>query len=154
MKASYGIGLGFLLMLPLFYLDYGDSEYPSLQKAENVVRYVSSKRQLKRSSFHAISGEKKPSRFVQWMFSNIGYAEWYMVDAPGEFHAEELKMIKKSGIPLIPPDVAIVANKPNPERNKQVVVKADNTKNKILVESYLNPQNPPVRSHEWDFPQF
>ncbi len=154
MKASFWVAVGFLLLLPLFYMDFGDTEYPGLQKAERVVRYVSSKRQLKRSSFTAFAGENTPSRFVKWMFSSMGYAEWYMVDAPGEFSAEELKMIKKTGVPLLPPDVAIVPDKPNPERGKQVVVKPDNARNMIIVESYLDPQGAPVRTGEWEFPKF
>ncbi|PIQ99197.1 MAG: hypothetical protein COV66_15115 [Nitrospinae bacterium CG11_big_fil_rev_8_21_14_0_20_45_15] len=150
-KLSIWIGTGFLLMLPLFYIDYSDTEYPALQKAEQVVRHVSSQRHLKHSSFYALDGEKTPSRFVQWMFSTLAHAEWYLVDAPGEFNAEELKMIKKSGIPLIPPEVAIVPYKPDLERGKQVVVKADNTRNILVVESYIDPQMLPVRTREWEF---
>ena len=36
MKASFWIGVGFLLMLPLFYIDFSDTQYPGLQKAERV----------------------------------------------------------------------------------------------------------------------
>jgi hypothetical protein len=151
-KLSIWIGIGFLLMLPLFYMNFSDTEYPALQKAEQVVRHVSSQRQLKRSSFYALDGEKTPSRFVQWMFSTLAHAEWYLIDAPGEFNVEELKMIKKSGIPLIPPDVAIVPYKPDLERGKQVVVKADNTRNILIVESYIDPQMLPVRTRQWKFP--
>jgi hypothetical protein len=153
-KASFWIALGILLMLPLLYMDFGDTKYPSLQKAESVVRKVSSKRQLKRSSFSALAGEKTPSQFVQWMFSPMGSAEWYMVDTPGEFSSEELKMIKKTGVPLLPPDVTIVPNKPNLEHGKQVVVKTDNVKNLIIVESYIDPKESPVRTLEWEFPKF
>jgi len=150
-QISIWIGIGFLLMLPLFYMDFSDTEYPALQKAEQVVRHVSSQRQLKRSSFSALDGEKSPSRFVQWMFSTLGYAEWYLVDAPGEFGVEELKMIEKRGIPLIPPEVSIVPHKPNLERGKQVVVKADDTRNILMVESYMDPRKPPTRTNEWEF---
>ncbi len=153
-KASLWIAVGIFLMLSLFYMNFGDTEYPGLQKAENVVRYVSSKHQLKRSSFPALAGEKSPSQFVKWMFSAMGSAEWYMVDASGEFSSDELKMIKKTGVPLLPPDVTIVPDKPNFERGKQVVVKSDNVKNMIVIESYLDPKEPPVRTREWEFPKF
>jgi hypothetical protein len=153
-RTSLWIAVGFLLMLPLFYMDFGDTEYPSLQKAEGVVRYVSSKRQLKRSTFSALAAEKTPSQFVKWMFSPMGSAEWYMVDEPGELSSEELRMIKKTDAPLLPPDVIIVPDKPNLEHGKQVVVKTDDVKSMLIVESYLDPKEPPVRTREWEFPKF
>jgi len=151
MKASWGFAIGFLMMLPLFYMDCGGPEYPELQKAERAVRYISAKRQLKRSSFAALAGEKTASRFVQWMFSPLGFAEWRIIDQPGEFSREELKMIKKTGVPLIPPGVSIVRDKPDPERGKQAVVKADDAKNMIVVEGYLDSKGPPVRISKWEF---
>lgn len=154
MKASLWVAIGFLLMLPILYMDYADTEYPSLQKAERVVRHVSSKRQLKRSSFAYLSEKNTPSHFVKWMFSALGYAEWYMVDAPGELSTEELKMIKKTGVPLLPPDVAIVPDKPSLEHRKQVVVRPDILRNMIIAESYLDPKASPVRTSEWKFPKF
>jgi hypothetical protein len=154
-KVSFWASIGFLLMLSLFYVGWDDPEYPSLQKAERFVRYVSSERQLKRSSFLALAGKKTPSHFVMWMFSPMGYAEWYVVEGSNlEFSADELKMIQRSGIPSIPSDVAIVSEKPNLERGKQVVVRGNNVKNMIIAESYLNPNEPPVRIREWEFPQY
>ncbi|KMP12358.1 hypothetical protein UZ36_01230 [Candidatus Nitromaritima sp. SCGC AAA799-C22] len=145
-------GIGFLLTLPLFYLDYGNSENPELKKAIRVVRHVSAKRNLMRSSFMALRGDKSPDQFVKWMFSPLGTAEWYMSENSIEFSPEEMKMIERT-TPLVPADVSILSNRPKADRAKQVVVKPDNQRRMIIVEAYLNPKDPPVLVKEWKFPE-
>ena len=126
----------------------GDSE---LKQAIKVVRYTSSKRQLARSSFALLNKDMKPSKFVGWMFSTIGSAEWFPPSTL-EFSLEELKMIQRSGIPLLPENVSIVPYKPDPRLGKQVVVKADDARHMIITEGYLDPTGEPVLFREWKMP--
>jgi hypothetical protein len=44
-------------------------EYPELENGVRVVRYMSAKRQLARSSFIALQKNKTASDFVDWIFA-------------------------------------------------------------------------------------
>jgi len=61
--------LGIIVVLPFLYMDYGSKEYPELNKAICVVRYMSAERQLQRSAFRFTYPEGRPEQFVEWMFS-------------------------------------------------------------------------------------
>ncbi len=152
-KTSYWIAVGFLFPMLFFFVNWEDSENPQLKKGVRVVRYLSSERQLKRSSFMVLK-DKSPSRFVDWMFSPMGTAEWPPLEDSLEFGPEELKMMKKIGIPTIPKNVALVASTPDLERGKQIVVKANDQKQMIIVEGFVNPKSPPVFRDEISFPAF
>ncbi len=153
-KASLWIGVGFLFPLILFFVDWEDSENPQLRNGFRVVRYLSSERQLKRSSFMAIK-EKNPSQFVDWMFSTLGTAEWPPYeDSLLEFDRDELNAMRRMGIPFIPKNVALVSKFPDFERGKQVVVKADDKKKIIILEGFINPKDFPVIIQEIKFPNF
>ena len=98
--------------------------------------------------------DKSPSQFVEWMFSPLGLAEWPPMEDSLEFSPEELKMIKKIGIPAIPKDVAIVASSPTSEKGKQIVVKADDSNQTLIVEGFISAQSPSVFREEISFPTF
>jgi len=144
-------GLGFLLMLPLFFMDFsGGGDYPQLEKAISGVRYMSAPRQLQRSSFRAIFPEGKPSDFVGWMFSELGAAEW----PPSEMELmdeEERRAIRAIGMPILPQNVEI-RQEINPQGGRQVIVRGDDRQKKIMVEGHLLPEQGPVLTREWAFP--
>lgn len=146
----WAAGLGFLLMLPLFYVDWSEEgEYPRLEQAARVVRYMSAPRQLKRSSFNAIFPEGKPSDFVGWMFSEMGAAQWPPSDS--EFmDPEERRALQALGMPFSPTDVQILQAL-SPQSARQVIVKADDVKGMIVVEGYLSPDQPPTIVRQWAF---
>lgn len=152
-RAMLWMAMGFLLVTPFLFWDSGTPKYPELRQAVDVVRHITSPRELGKSSFRFSTGEKFPSDFVKWMFSAMGTAEWYIVDQPGvEFSADELKAMKKGGIPLLPQDVRVVRDKPDPQYEKQIVVKPDDARRMIIVDIYLNPNGAPLRTREWAFP--
>mgnify|MGYP001024804047 CR=1 FL=1 len=144
--------LGIIVVLPFLYMDYGSKEYPELNKAIRVVRYMSAERQLQRSAFRFTYPEGRPEQFVEWMFSPIGSAIWPPVAGGGEFSQEEEKMIQKTGIPFLPSGVSLVSNKPDMDRGQQVVVRGDDERQMMVVEGYLDPQETPVLAKEWRFP--
>ena len=143
------VALGFLLMLPLFYIDWGGGgEHPDLERGVRVVRYLSSKNQIKRSSFLIVYPEGKPSDFVKWMFSTLGTAEWPPIEGGPEEELEE--GAKAVGIPLLPKAVRLFAQSPNKDAGKQIVVRGDDARGMIAAEAYLAPGQPSVFTQEWN----
>lgn len=142
--------IGILLTFPLLFMDWNSGgDFPKLDKATRVVRYLSAPNQLKRSSFLASYPKGKPSDFVKWMFSTLGTAEWPPREGGLEEEFEE--GARAVGIPLIPAGVSIVAKRPDPKAAMQVVVKSDDINKKIIIEGYLNPTQPPALTKQWDF---
>jgi hypothetical protein len=141
-------------MLPMFFMDWsGGGEYPQLEKAGRMVRYLSALRQLQRSSFMAFYPEGKPSEFVSWMFSEISAAE----RPPSEWELDPMERegmrtvgMRTVGMPIIPNNVRIYSHLIK-DGSKQVVVKADDGRGLILIEGYLAPDQPPVLSKQWPF---
>ncbi len=145
------VALGILIAATLLLIDYGNSEYPELEGGIRVVRYMSAKKQLSRSSFIALKKNNTASDFIDWMFSPLGSAEWPPSQNSLEFSPDELKMIRSSGIPTLPQNVSIVANKPDPRKGKQIVVKSDNVGGRIIVEGYIRPTEGPSITKNWKF---
>ncbi len=128
-------------------------DYPELRQGIRVVRHISSPRQLARSSFWAMRSDENdlsPSKFVSWMFSPMGSAEW-IPPSPLEFSQEELKMISKIQ-PLLPAEVSIVPRKPDMKLGKQVVVFPDDARWVLIVKAYVTPGDEPVIVKELAFP--
>ena len=142
-------GFGVLLTLPLFFMNWsGGEEYPELEKAGRVVRYMSAPRQLQRSSFMAVYPQGKPSDFVSWMFSELGAAEW----PPSEWELDETERrgMRSIGMPVIPRDVGIFSTR-RMDAALQIIVKADDSRGMIIVEGFLKPDQPSVLVKEWPF---
>ena len=150
-KVYVWAALGFIVMLPLFYMDYGSKEYPELNRGINIVRHISSDRQLKRSAFPHIYPEGGPEKFVEWMFSPIGSSVWPATEGGVEFSLEEEKMMRKAGIPFFPSGISLVANNPDEDKERQVVISGDNEQQILIVEAYLDPKDDPVLVKEWRF---
>lgn len=63
--------LGIIVVLPFLYMDYGSKEYPELNKAIRVVRYMSAERQLQRSAFR-FPLHNKPAHFRIEVIEQLG----------------------------------------------------------------------------------
>ncbi len=134
-------------LLAFFIASCGNSAPPELDRAAHVVRYLSAKKQLQRSSFWVLYPDGRPSEFVNWMFSAFGTAEW----PPSENTADpyELEQARSIRAPIIPKNVALVPRQSNPDLKKQLVVQSDDAKGIIVVKAYLDPAKPPVLTREW-----
>jgi len=146
----WAFGAGFLVTLPLLFFDYGESGHPELDQAVRGVHFLSAPKQVQRSSFWILQGEKLPARFVEWMFSPLGSAEWAPAGDDTGLPAGASRQAR-SAIPSIPRGVRIVPDRPDPAAGRQVVVKADNARGMIVAEAYENPGEPPVFTREWSF---
>lgn len=142
--------LGFLLVLPLLFIDWTDSPaYPRLEQAVKVVRYLSAPRQVSRSSFSAMFPDQRPSEFVKWMFSTPGKASWPPVE---DGHGDEVEAAQSLRIPMIPKDTLILPGQPHLNKaGRQLVVKADDPRGLLVVEGYFDSRHPPVFTREIPF---
>lgn len=139
------------------FLLVGCSEDPNakapiaLKKATAFMKQLSSKRRLSRSSFIAVS-PKTPSRFVSYIFSTLGTADW----PPHEDSADpmEVEQAKSIGEMLVPANVHFSPFKLNTKYKQQLVIMADDEKWLIKVEGYTDPSLPPVLKASWPFPKF
>lgn len=123
-----------------------------MEKAIRVVRYLSAPNQLQRSSFLVVFPGGQPSDFVTWMFSTFGTAEWPPAEGSVEMEGPDWEdALRATGTPIRPREVSLVPLKPDPELKKQIVVKADDVRKKILVAGYLEPGTAPVLVREWDW---
>ena len=150
-KMFVWVGLGFLLVLPLLYIDFSSRDNIELRKGIAVIRYLSASRQLNRTAFRSMYPEARPKQFVKWMFSPIGLSIWPPVEGGGEFSLEEEKMMRKTGITFLPPGVSLVSDEPDLGRGQQVVVRGDDKRKILVVEGYLDPQDAPILIKEWRF---
>ena len=151
-KLFVWVALGFMAVLPLLYGDYDSKEYPELNRAMGVVRYMSAERQLRRSSFYSVYPEGSPKQFVKWMFSPLGASFWPPAEGELEFSSDELKMMKNARIPILPEGVSLIAEKVDVGKGRQVVVRGEDQRQKLVVEAYLDPQVDSVLVAEWEFP--
>ncbi len=148
-KTYVWIAVGFLLVFPLFYYDFDSKENIELRKGIAAVRYMSAPRQLQRSSFLVAYPNGTSEQFLSWMFSPLGVAEWPPYEGGLEFSVEEESMIRKTGIPFIPTDLALIPQEPDLEKGRQVVIRAG--RGLLIAEGYENPTESPVVVKKWPF---
>ncbi|MBC8283985.1 MAG: hypothetical protein H8E32_09245 [Nitrospinae bacterium] len=152
-KIYMWIAIGFLLAMPLFYLDYGPKDNVEIRKGIAVVRYMSATRQLQRSSFLAVYPDGSPEQFLEWMFSPMGVAEWPPYEGGLEFSPEEETMVKKTGMPFLPAGLFLIPHEPDLDKGRQLVIHADSESRSLTAEGYEDPSDPPVLVKKWDFPE-
>lgn len=120
---------------------------PELEQAVDAVRSMTSQRWLSRSAFTAVYPQARPSEYVNYIFSDLGAAEWPIAVDPLE--AEQLRSI---GVTPLPPNVALVPQQTDPTRGKQLVLRADDAVGLVLVDAYEEPQAEAIASFEFALP--
>jgi|GEM_PF-2552041 hypothetical protein len=122
------------------------TESSSLESAAKAVRWMIAPANLSRSGFTVAFPDAKPSEYVNYMFSEMGVAEWPPFEDSGEFTLQELKSMR---IPFIPVGVEISQLTPDPELGPQIVIKHDDARSMVIVEGYSDPSQPPVMTKEF-----
>ncbi len=112
---------------------------PRLEQGVASMKYMTSKKFLSRSAFSSLYPEQNPSDFVQYIFSTMGSAEW-----PVAFDEGEKEQLRSIGVPIMPNNLAIVPNEPDPKNQLQVVVKADDGAGLVIIEAYEQSLDKPV----------
>ena len=121
------------------------SKDPELKQSVNYVRYLTSKRFLRNSAFSYTFPEQKPSQFVSYLFSDIGTAEWVVMNDPLE--EEQLRSIS---VPVPSMNVAIT-NEFMPDQEKQLVLKGNDPTDQIIVEAFVEDSKTPIFTEELPF---
>jgi len=111
---------------------------PDLQQAVDAVYFMTSERFLSRSGFRYLFPEAKPSQYVSYIFSDLGVAEW-----PIALDEMEEQQLRSAGIPTLPSDVVLVAQRPDPGHKQQVVLRADDSAGLVIIEAYPSPTTAP-----------
>lgn len=122
-----------------------------IEQAANVIQYMAAPRNVARSMFMAMDPTGDPSQFVNFLFSDLGSAEWpdsesYADDNP--LAAEQARAIRA---PLVPSNVAFVPYSVEPGKGRQVVVSADDDRRLITITGYVDPNAEPVLYREMEF---
>ena len=125
-------------------------EPTEFEKAANAVHWMIVPHNLSRSAFTVAFPEGLPSEFINYMFSDMGVAEWPPYEDSGEFSPEEIRAMR---IPLIPKEIELVPLYPDPEVDKQLVIKFDDSRRMVIVEGYSEPKQEPVLVREWNLPR-
>jgi len=131
----------------------GGSDVPKpLDRAIQAAYQMTSAGMLEKSAFYALYPNGTPRQYVSFIFSDIGASEMPPVEGSGELSPEEAEFMPAGIMPVWPAGVGMTHSKPNPEMGMQVVWKWDDEQRKIILEGYVDPNNPPVIVQESDLP--
>jgi hypothetical protein len=116
---------------------------PELKRGVQLIRWMTAPVQLSRSMYSTIQ-DGKASTWVSYFFSDMGAAEWPETEEAAERDPMIAEQAKSAGLPLAPKGVSFSADKPNPDKGRQIVLKADDARNIIIVEAYDAPSAKPL----------
>ncbi len=118
-----------------------------------VVEYLLRHDILLISSFTRLYPRTRPRDFIEWMFSAASKPDWPVTEAMIEANPKLEDWRDIAGYPVLPKSVHLVPHEPDPQYQKQVVVKVGDGTDSILAEAYLTPDAPPVLSRDLMFPE-
>jgi len=124
-----------------------------LEQAAGAIEQMVSPFQVQRCSFYVVLPNGTPRQFVSWFFSSMGTAEWPPVDEASEFGDDERASMKQAGMLLRPKDVSYRHTNPDPAVRKQIVLKWDDGDGTVILEGYLDPQQPPAMTRRLKLPR-
>lgn len=123
----------------------GGSEPADLKQAAVAMKAMSAPRHFGRSMYvAAFPGDTTPSRYVSYLFSEMGSAEWPMALDEGEREA-----MRAARIPTLPEGVRVVARQVDPTAGRQLVISADDARGVVIARGYEAPGAEPVLEREW-----
>ncbi|CCQ89571.1 exported hypothetical protein [Nitrospina gracilis 3/211] len=152
-------GAGFLLtcLLALTSTSCGKDEkqvaLDDLKAGMAVVEYLTRHDILMISNFPHRYPRQRAKDFVKWVFSPRAQRVWPVTEAMIEANPDLEGWRNLPGHPLLPKTVQLVPNEPDPQYERQVVVKAGEGPDSIIAEAYLSPDTPPVFQREFSLPE-
>lgn len=129
-----------LFLLTILLGCYGAADQ-DLNQAMRALQSMSSPSFLSRSCYSVLYPQGKASDYVSYLFSDLGVAEWPPTESEDDTFSAELK---KSGQPVFPQGVVIRHEKPDPDAEKQIVVRSGDANNEIIYEGFLKGTAAPV----------
>ena len=124
-------------------------ESTELEQAVKAVRWMFLPHIMARSAFTVAFPDGIPSEFVNYMFSDMGIAEWAPYEGLDDQIAEQYGSM---GIPTVPESVGIVPLYPDPDRDRQIVIRFDDIREVVIVDGYEDPTGEPVSTLELRLP--
>ncbi|PIQ95619.1 MAG: hypothetical protein COV67_13915 [Nitrospinae bacterium CG11_big_fil_rev_8_21_14_0_20_56_8] len=115
------------------------------------IRYMTGKGFIQESTF-MMNSAKTPSKFVEWLLSDFGKAEWPGIKPTDINPNVPLKQKIDVMAPKRPETVAFVADTPDDSLGKQIVLRGDDAKNVLILSAYADPKQSPVMVVEIPFP--
>jgi len=140
----------FMAVAFLFIRHTRNRESSDIEKAMKAVNWMILPPVLSRSAFTIAFPDGKPSEFVNYMFSDMGIAEWPPYEGMNDEDLEEYSSIR---IPMIPQSVSLVPLYPDPVRGRQLVIRFDDIRDVLILEGYEDPKGEPVKVKEWKLPK-
>lgn len=125
----------------------------NLLSATDTVAHLLDPNNLERSGFAVIFPDGKPSDYVSYFFSQMGKSEWPVADEIQTTGSISPNPSVVPGVSFLPKDVALIPYHPDPEKTLQVVLKADDLNNFIVIEAYQNAASAPVISKNIELPK-
>lgn len=126
---------------------------PDLRQAALVIGYELRPKNLARSAFAATHPNGKPSDWIEFRFSSLGAAERGYSEEDAERDPQVREQARAVGMPLLPRGVTIVAGGVDSEAGRQLVLRADDARGKVIVEGYESPDAKPALTREFNLPQ-
>jgi hypothetical protein len=122
----------------------GADPHADLRQSAEAMLWTAAPRQLRRSQFTALFPQGTPSQLVSYLFSTIGTAEWPESASRVAQDPELREMTRLMHMPLLADGIRVTHTSPKLELGRQIVVRADDAKQRIIVEGYADPTEPPV----------
>ena len=147
------IHLGIILIVAIGFLVSCEGPVPTdLDRAAKVVKYMSREDVLRATSFAKHFPKGKPSDFVNWFLSDEGRAQWPDSLENADSNPEVRKEAYEKGAPIVPRKMNFVANRPDKNKGRQLVVIGDDSQGILVVEGYGNPVEKPKLLRQWKLP--
>ncbi|MFH0991579.1 MAG: hypothetical protein V1799_16355 [bacterium] len=150
MKQYHLLFIALLFLLPAC---SSEPEHPDLEQAAKAVEYLVAPFSAPKVSFFAVLPNGTPKQFVSWFFSSMGSADWPPIEGTSEFSPDELASMRQIGIPLRPKDVFYRHTQPDPNIQKQIVLKWNDTEGTVILEGYIDPKQSAVLTRSFKLPK-
>jgi hypothetical protein len=116
-------------------------------QAVRTLQSVSHRRSVGRSGFMALRGiERRPSEWVSYFFSELGASEWPVVEG-------SLLDDPDIRLPRLPAGVSIVQGDLHADRDRQLVLSADDDAWELVARLYRTASDPSPVEVRWAFPR-
>ena len=125
---------------------------PDLRQGARVIRDMVSVEKLRAAGFFEAYPDPKPSDWMSFVQSELGVVLWPPRE-DGPFASElEIEQSRAIGETVIPAGLTFSAERPDTEKARQIVFRADDATGEIVVEGYVDPNSAPVFTERWSLP--
>ncbi|NEO28025.1 MAG: hypothetical protein F6K03_14370 [Kamptonema sp. SIO4C4] len=114
-----------------------------LEQAAAAMADMTKRPTLSRSCFYVVYPNGQATEFINYLFSDLGTAEWPIAIDPME--AEQMQSIGKD---VLPPEVKVSPQQRSDPQQKELVLMA-NAEGQIMAEGYLPEEDTPTLTQEW-----